>query len=352
LANVRILYIGMKYDGGDPRRGFCYEYLNFLDTLQRMKGFQTQFFAFDEEMRRDGKAGMNRALLRAVDDLRPDFCFFVLRMDEIMPETIAAISRKPGITTMNWFGDDHWRFRPFSRHWAPLFHVAVTTYSRAVEWYRSAGYVNVIRSQWAFNHHFLAWDLPVLKYPVSFVGQPHSRRHEQIAALGKSHILVECRGRGWPKGAISQSELLATYRGSRINLNFSDCWCSAGLKPKLNIFLRRTADGALRLNPPSIIIDLARVNFARAERQIKARPFEVVGMGGLLITAEADDFDRYLKPDVEVVIFHSVEDLASKIRYYLTHDDEREAIRQAGQRRVLREHTYERRFRELFALIG
>jgi len=39
------------------------------------------------------------------------------------------------------------------------------------------------------------------------------------------------------------------------------------------------------------------------------------------------------------------------IRYYLAHDDERQAIARAGQVRTLREHTYEQRTKELISLV-
>jgi spore maturation protein CgeB len=64
---ARVLYIGLKYDYGQPERGFSYENVNFLGTLSRMEGLDVRFFPFDEEMRRGGRDGMNRSLLRTVD---------------------------------------------------------------------------------------------------------------------------------------------------------------------------------------------------------------------------------------------------------------------------------------------
>ncbi|MDE1971514.1 MAG: glycosyltransferase family 1 protein, partial [Patescibacteria group bacterium] len=43
-----------------------------------------------------------------------------------------------------------------------------------------------------------------------------------------------------------------------------------------------------------------------------------------------------------------VPDLIEKARYYLTHESERARIARAGYERTLREHTYEKRFQELF----
>jgi spore maturation protein CgeB len=352
MQPIKVLYIGLKYDGGDSRRGFCYEYLNFLDTLNRMDGIETHFFAFDEEMRLKGRRAMNHALLQAVDEIRPALCFFVLRIDEIDRKTIQQISGRPGVVTLNWFCDDHWRFHPFSRHWAPLFHVSVTTYARAIDWYRALGCAQVVVSQWGFNHHLHAPQEQVIDYDVSFVGQAHSWRRNHIAALAKAGIHVVCRGRGWAGGMVSHEEMLGTFVGSRINLNFSESWSVAGLKPLASALVRRWADGSLRFNRPSVIAGHVQSLIRPAAPQIKARPFEVAGTGGFLMTAGADDLCSYLIPDEEIVVFDSMPDLCEKIRYYLEHQDQRETIRLAGHRRVLRDHSYEQRFRELFAQIG
>ena len=45
-------------------------------------------------------------------------------------------------------------------------------------------------------------------------------------------------------------------------------------------------------------------------------------------------------------------DLIEKVRYYLTHEDERAAIARAGYERTMRDHTYARRFSEIFKQIG
>ncbi len=50
----------------------------------------------------------------------------------------------------------------------------------------------------------------------------------------------------------------------------------------------------------------------------------------------------------EIVTFSDTRDLIEKIRYYLAHDDERAAIAQAGYEHTLREHTYQKRFQEIF----
>ena len=44
--------------------------------------------------------------------------------------------------------------------------------------------------------------------------------------------------------------------------------------------------------------------------------------------------------------------MIDKIKYYSKRNEEREAIAQAGYERTLREHTYEKRFNDIFKTMG
>jgi spore maturation protein CgeB len=53
----------------------------------------------------------------------------------------------------------------------------------------------------------------------------------------------------------------------------------------------------------------------------------------------------------EVVAYHSVDECAEQISYYLEHEEERAAIAAGGQRRTLTEHTLDRRMPELVGIL-
>ena len=90
----------------------------------------------------------------------------------------------------------------------------------------------------------------------------------------------------------------------------------------------------------------------RQNEQIKGRNFEVPGSGGFLLTADADNLTDYFEDGKEIVIFKDTKDLIEKAKYYLGHENERAAIAEAGYQRSLREHTYEKRFNEMFKIMG
>jgi spore maturation protein CgeB len=100
------------------------------------------------------------------------------------------------------------------------------------------------------------------------------------------------------------------------------------------------------------MFDHARSLVTDRSPQIKGRNFEIPGAGGFLLTSRADNLEEYFVPGEEIATFASKSELAGQIRHYLGHPDERERIRAAGHARALREHTYERRFLDIFHAIG
>jgi hypothetical protein len=81
------------------------------------------------------------------------------------------------------------------------------------------------------------------------------------------------------------------------------------------------------------------------------RLYEATGMGALLITDWKENLHELFEPGKEVVAYHSADHCAELVRYYLEHDNEREAIARAGQERTLREHTEYQRTRDLLEIV-
>lgn len=75
------------------------------------------------------------------------------------------------------------------------------------------------------------------------------------------------------------------------------------------------------------------------------RLFEATGMGTCLVTDWKDNLADYFEPDQEVIVYRTSEEAVEKIRYLLSHDDERSRIAQAGRKKTLTKHTLELRLR-------
>lgn len=357
---MKILYIALKYDYGDPKRGHSFEHYNFYDSLVKMNGGKHEivYFPLDEVMNEVGRDEMNRRLISAAYETKPDLCFFFLFTDEIKSETIREITEKSGAVTFNWFADDHWRFDNFSKYYAPLFHWVGTTDSHAPAKYERIGHKNVVKTQWACNHFLykpsaeFAFRPRDYKHDVTFVGQPHSDRRQVAETVRASGVDIQCWGGGWPSGKIDQDKMIDLFAESRVNLNLTKGSVRYSLTDFARIFLGKRSDGRIIVKSPRLWIDNIKSLLNRRREQIKGRNFEIPGSGGFLLTSDADNLRDYYEDGKEIVIFENMAELIGKIKYYLGHEEERIRIARAGYERTLREHTYEKRFNEIFRTIG
>lgn len=83
------------------------------------------------------------------------------------------------------------------------------------------------------------------------------------------------------------------------------------------------------------------------EGLLVARVWETIGCGRLLLTQRKDEIEEFFRDGVHVALFESVDECAEKIRFYLQHEEEREAIASAGHALGLAEHTYLSRARAI-----
>lgn len=81
------------------------------------------------------------------------------------------------------------------------------------------------------------------------------------------------------------------------------------------------------------------------------RLYEATGMGALLLTDEKKNINDIFEAGKEVVTYKNSKDLIDKIKYYLTHEKERQKIATTGQKRTLKDHSYRKRIKELVSII-
>lgn len=345
--SLRVLFVGMRWDYKDPTRGSSFEYMNLFQSMQQMDGVDAELFAFDELEQSLGRARMNQELLRRAGRDSYDLIFFFLYEREFDPATVKKLTSHT--TTFNWFADDHWRFHTYSKHWAPHFSYIGTTDERALDLYASHRLQNVIATQWACNHHiYRPLDVP-RDLDTSFVGQAHGDRPQIVNDLRAAGLEVGTWGSGWEAGRLEHDDMIRVFSRTKVNLNLGGASTPAG-PVDAALFLFRP-HGSLILHPGRIR-DNARGLAAKRRPQIKGRNFEIPGCRGFLLTSEVAGLESFFRVGTEIETFSSQPELVEKCRYFLVHEDEREEMATAGYERVLKHHTYERRFRELFRVMG
>lgn len=316
----RLLYLVMHDDYGIPGRGPSHEWSNMVPALEGF-GFETRHFDYARELLEHGYWGSQARLCDLVASWCPHVLFIFMYQEQVDRELVRWVSESTPTVTVGWFADDHWRFDGYSRFWAQALNWVLTTDVSAVDKYRAIGQPNVLLSQWAANEVDYHPTGTGLRYDVTFVGQPHGRRRELVEYLRRKGIDIQTWGPGWPNGRVTQGQMVEIFSSSRINLNMAAS--SAGFS-------------SLR---------------GRGASQIKGRVLEVPACGGLLLTDSAPDLDRYFRIGEEIAVYRSRRDLLRWVRYLLQHENERAAIAHAGYERAIREHTWRRRFSDVFAAI-
>jgi spore maturation protein CgeB len=81
------------------------------------------------------------------------------------------------------------------------------------------------------------------------------------------------------------------------------------------------------------------------------RLYEATGVGACLLTDWKANLPEIFEPDLEVVTYRNAEEAAEKVDYLLGHESVRREIAEAGQRRTLRDHTFDARARQLEEMI-
>ncbi|MBO4900784.1 MAG: glycosyltransferase [Lachnospiraceae bacterium] len=103
------------------------------------------------------------------------------------------------------------------------------------------------------------------------------------------------------------------------------------------------------------VISSSRININTTMRPIRSglpqRIWDVLGCGGFLLTNAQAEIPEYLVPGTHLEVFESPEEACEKVRYYLTHEDERLAIARAGYEEAVLGHTIAVRVKDMITMI-
>ncbi len=82
-----------------------------------------------------------------------------------------------------------------------------------------------------------------------------------------------------------------------------------------------------------------------------SRPFELSSMGCCIVSNPYLGIEEWFEPGNELFLVNSREEAIDRYRYLLAHDGERQAVGSAARARVLKEHTFQHRARQLVSIM-
>jgi len=327
---MKILYVDLQYDYGIKERGRNIIGLDGFKKSFDELGHDVVVFYYDKYLH--NAQPMQIKLKEFADREKPDLIFFSLFKEQFEIDTLDYLKSK--YTTINWFGDDQWRFDDFTSRFANHFTYCITTDKYSIPKYKKLGQNNIIYSQWAaINTH----DIPSFKeykYDVSFVGGFHPYRKWFIDTLKKRGINIQAFGNGWQNESLTAEEMNKLFISSKINLNignsisFDSRYLFSGIKPFVNSF-----------------------RSSKVSSQIKARNFEIPYFNGFQLTDYAPSIENYFDIGLEIVCYKDIDEAELLIKYYLKNEDERESIKNTSHKRAIEEHGYINRLKKVLEQI-
>lgn len=350
---MKILFLGRQF-GLSKAGGFGSAYKSIYLPLTK---FSEAIFVPVEKVA--VAPSQERALLDICEKEKPDvlWCWTDPSLEE---KALRAVTAKTKISTVGIFGDDDSGFfNCWNRFAGSVFDWEITFYPHAVEWHKELG-GNVIGTHVPANPDIFKPNNSIKRdILVSFVGNCSPQRKQFFGRLNKElvrdGIEVRCFGNGWTGGMLPLEKMVETFERSKVNLNMAGVPLHSwrNLKSLARLFLKKT-----RANGKSkIVLDIRNfkgnlITFRSLLLPIcRERLFEIIATRSFVLTSPASYFPGFFTEGKEIVHYKNIKDLASKIRYYLRHENERESIAAAAYEKFLAKYQAPVILRKIFDII-
>ena len=337
---LRILVVGPVYGGSYPIACYLEEALidmghtvSFVDLGAFYPGYQ-ELQAWDggNDLLRPLEQLLSKLIERRAEAFSPDLVVFMAQAP-ICEESLKRI-RGRGTLVAYWFVEDYRRM-PYWKRLAPSTDAFFVIQREARDAIQGEG-APLVR-------YLPLAALPSVHRPcglsieeierygsaVSFVGAGYMNRRYFLARLGSPGLKIW--GNEWDGSPsvlqafiqeggrrVSTKETVRIFNASKINLNVHSSTCHEEIDPHGDF-----------VNP---------------------RAFEIAACGGFQLVDR-----RNLLPEVfgdrEVVVFEDLKDAREKVLHFLDREEDRHEFAEQGRRRVLQEHTYSLRMKEMLGTL-
>lgn len=247
-------------------------------------------------------------------------------------DMLPALCRKYKVCHLYWATEDRIHFdkisKPYITRTRPDY--VWTIHPACVEKYRQLGiradYVN-----FAFNPRWFAPKTTSMHepYDVAFVGTTHLEtrtfRYDSLKQLVFPLIRDGVNAHVWGHNWLNSRASLEREFGASIPPQ----WIHGFLPYKQTAEVYRQSKIVLGVQ--------------NAEDQVTQRTFEILGTGAFMIASRTAVLEQLFEEGREIVFSSGPEETVSLVKYYLAHTAERLRIGRQARRKVLEQHTFERR---------
>ncbi|RKX93227.1 MAG: hypothetical protein DRP84_08790 [Spirochaetes bacterium] len=170
-------------------------------------------------------------------------------------------------------------------------------------------------------------DLKKYSCDIGFLGACESNREKVLSQLSEYNLAVW--GTEWDK--LNNRNILKHIKGS------------SGLYGRNVVKF---------YNAAKINININRERYNLYPSGMNLRLFDISACHAFLITQYVEEISSAFKIGSEIEIFHNVEELKEKIKFYLSHEDKRELIAENSYRKIYQAHTWKQRMQEMLSYLN
>jgi hypothetical protein len=358
-----------------------------LAATSRFMGIASDFTAEEQEIRgattQQVLDEVRRAHARHPIDLFLSY-FYNAHFD---PVGFAEL-RRLGIPTINFYCNSIYQFELVTRIAAAV-DVSWHTERDARACYIAAGARPVWVQMGADPNLYRPIHVDAREAKICFVGQRYADRDRWLASLVKAGVPVAIYGNGWgvdaderdvqdiPETYLQRRQTAPGSLSSYIRVTsetlqkegvlagaarLTALWRHRTETRKLTPLLRPYAKGRagdlpvtfarydVSLNMSNVWAD-GRPGSALIPH-VRLRDFEAPMCGACYLTGHSDEIEEFYQVGKEIDTYSTENELIEKARFYLRKPESANSLRQAGLRRARRDHTWKRRFEQLFREAG
>ena len=197
----------------------------------------------------------------------------------------------------------------------PHVDLVLTAAPECVEWYLKEGRPALFFPEASDPNIFNPMPQLPKVHDVSFVGARYGVRQKIVQGLRSAGVSVSAFGNGWEGGRLLTADVPRLFAQSKI------------------------------------ILGIGTIGHCTDFYALKLRDFDAPMSGSFYLAHDNPDLRGLYEIGREIETYRDIDECVEKVKWYLTHDDERESIASAGRHRALCDHTWLRRFSDLLAIL-
>jgi hypothetical protein len=318
------------------------------------------------------RARFGASLIQAVEEAhraRPlDFVLTYLSDNHLDPAAITHL-RDTVAPVINFSCNNVHQFH-LVRRTAPFFTACLVPEYHALASYRAVSAVAIPFPMAANPSFYRPLDVAPI-YDASFAGQRYADRADAMLRLRSAGIDAHAFGQGWQATGTGSptharrspiGDLAALAAGAMRGRSPVRAVRDRATWNHLSARHSRALHGPVSDQEYVALFSSSRISLGflllgdthrtrRPLRQVRLREFEAPMAGAFYVTEWIEELADYYEIGREIVCYRSLDELVDLCRHYLDHETERERIRRAGHARARRDHTWQRRFEDLFATL-